>query len=232
MNKAVLMGDPTYFKIIGGANPFTRSRLGVRKKVDRNKAIEQWHSLVQKLTELGVDVYVIPAEKKAPGLVYPANAGFLADEGTFILSTLISSRENETLFYKNFIHGLGLKTASVTKHFEGEADFFPFQDKMIFTSGRLEKQRFVWQWGLPPWKRIYGFRSDESVQTDLAQWVKDKESLPLRLVDESYYHGDTALCSFGSQREYLLAYLEVLSSESQALLKEKYILSESSQPLL
>ncbi len=230
MKPAVLMGEPTYFRIVGGANPFTRDLLGRRKKVDRNKAIEQWHQLAQMLTQLGVEVYVIPPHEEAPGLVYPANAGFVADDGTFVLSNLIEARKPEEPHYKHFLEQLGLKTASISKRFEGEADFFPFQDKMIFTFGQLEKQRFVVRWGLPPWKRIYGFRSDQTVQSELATWVKNKKFLPLRLIHESYYHGDTALCSFGANRETLLVYLDALSPESRASLQQnhkKYVIELS-----
>lgn len=222
MNISVLMGEPTYFKILGGANPFTRNKMGLRKKVDRAKAIEQWHSLAKTLTQLGIDVYVIPAHEEAPGLVYPANAGFLADNGTFVLSRLIASRESEMPWYNDFLKNLGLETATVSKRFEGEADFFPFQDKMIFTFGHLEKQRFALQWGLPPWKRVYGFRSDKFIEQELHQLIHHREFIPLQLVHESYYHGDTALCSFGKKREYLIAYLPVLSFGSQRYLEENY----------
>jgi len=41
----VLMGDPTHFSVVGGANPHTRDRWGRRKRVDRALAIQQWGEL-------------------------------------------------------------------------------------------------------------------------------------------------------------------------------------------
>lgn len=224
MKPAVLMGDPSHFQILVGPNPFTRNWLGIRKKVNRKEAITQWHALAKLLTQLGVEVYVLPPASHVPGLVYPANAGFLALSGTFVLSNLIESRAPETPYYEKFLSQLGLQTASVTKRFEGEADFFSFQDKMIFTYGRLEKQRFVWQWGLPPWRRVYGFRSDVQVQGELEKWVPEKEIIPLELVNEAFYHGDTALCSVGAERKNLMVYLKGLSPSSQKILQDRFSL--------
>ena len=44
----------------GGANPHTRTRWGTRRSVDRERAIAQWHSLRDTLTDLGVRVFVVP----------------------------------------------------------------------------------------------------------------------------------------------------------------------------
>ena len=232
MKPAVIMGDPTYFRIEAGPNPFTRNRWGMKKHVNRDKAIEQWHGLAQKLTDLGVDVYVLPAHQHVPGLVYPANAGFLAGDSTFVLSHLIESRSPETHFYESFLQSLGFKTSTVSKRFEGEADLFPFQNKMIFTYGVCEKQRFVFNFGIPPWKRVYGFRSDLSVLSELQKKLPQKEIVPLQLINESFYHGDTALCAFGPNYQYLMVYSDVLSEKSRKELethyKEKIILLDYS----
>ncbi len=39
---------------------------------------------------------------------------------------------------------------------------------------------------------------------------------------EAHYHGDTVLCSFGPEREYLLAYMEGLTLESRDLLRDGF----------
>ena len=41
------------------------------------------------------------------------------------------------------------------------------------------------------------------------------EFIDLELMQESHYHGDTVFCSFGENREHLLAYLEGLTPESR-----------------
>lgn len=222
MKPVILMGDPTYFRIVAGSNPFTRNWLGIRKGVSRSRAIQQWHDLARLLTDLSVDVYVIPPVPDAPGLVYPANAGVLAPNGTFVLSNLIPARAVETPHYRRFLNNLGVKTAEITQRFEGEADLIPVGKKMLFTYGNLEEQRFIPKWGIPPWKRIYGFRSDVGAKEKLERWFPRREFVMAQLIQESFYHGDTCFCSFGDNREHLLAYLDAVSSPSQARLRQHF----------
>ncbi|MGC1677345.1 MAG: hypothetical protein WA740_07405, partial [Candidatus Binataceae bacterium] len=77
MPRTILMGDPAHFSVQGGANPHTRNALGVRKRVDADRARAQWHALARELVAHGVEVCVLPPDAQRTGLVYPANAGFL-----------------------------------------------------------------------------------------------------------------------------------------------------------
>ena len=77
--RTVLMGDPAHFSVQGGANPHTRTRWGTKRKVDRARAIEQWHALKRELEAHGIQIWVVPPDPASPGLVYPANAGWMAD---------------------------------------------------------------------------------------------------------------------------------------------------------
>jgi N-dimethylarginine dimethylaminohydrolase len=211
----VLMGDPTCFHIAGGANPFTRNWWGKRKKVNRERAIHQWHALKNLLLSLGVHVWVIPPDPNNPGLVYPANAGVKLGD-SFILSNLLPSRAGEKAVYASFLMSHGIKVSSIQSRFEGEADFFPVGDRYIFTYGTVVPQRFVPQIGLPPWKRVYGFRTERKALEELKTFLPAKrEVIEFELTKESHYHGDTVFCSFGENRRYLLAYLEGLTPESQ-----------------
>jgi len=215
------MGDPSHFSVKGGANPHTRTRLGTRRSVDGERAIAQWRNLKATLEELGVRVLVVPPIPEWPGSVYPANAGFLTDvdsdrprsEKIFYLSNLLPSRAGEKAHYRALLAHAGFRLAELDERFrfEGEADFFPVGDAYIFTCGTLERQRFVPAWGLPPWKRVYGFRSDARLEPQLARIVAPRPVHRFELVLEAHYHGDTALCAFGPQREHLLAYREALA---------------------
>jgi N-dimethylarginine dimethylaminohydrolase len=235
--RAVLMGDPAHFSIRGGANPHTRSRWGARKRVDRGRAIAQWHGLAQALEAHGVAVFVIPPDPACPGLVYPANAGVLvplAASGPpsgkrFHLSNLLPSRAAEQPIYARFIERLGIPTARLRAAFEGEADFFPIGGRFLFTYGRLERQRFVLRFGIPPYRRVYGFRSDITALAELAPLAAGAAVLPVELVDERYYHGDTVLCSWGPDRRFLLAYLEGIEPGAARRLQE--LLGDALVPL-
>lgn len=217
------MGDPTHFHIAGGANPFTRTWWGRKKRVDRKRAIEQWHQLARRLTDLGGTVFVIPPDERNPGLVYPANAGFLThleesipiQKKVFILSNLLPTRAGETPVYRDFLKNLGFNLASVRSRFEGEAELFPVGEEHIFTYGAVVRQRFVPQAGIPPWRRVYGFRTERVVLQELRPYLGVKAVHDFELELESHYHGDTVFCSFGEKREFLLAYLDGLSPESR-----------------
>ena len=217
----VLMGDPAHFSVKGGANPHTRTRWGARRTVDRARAQAQWARLKDALEDLGVRVLVVPPDPAQPGLVYPANAGFLTDvdaekplaEKTFYLANLLPTRAGEKPHYRRVLEAAGFRCAELDAQFrmEGEADFFPVADRFLLTHGRIERQRFVPAWGWPPWRRIYGFRTDARAEPLLAEIVKPHPVLRIELVQEAHYHGDTALCAFGPGRKFLLAWRPALA---------------------
>lgn len=226
--RVVLMGDPTYFSIRAGANPHTRTVWGRRKSVDRHQAIRQWHAFARLLCRFEVRVLVVPPDPTLTGLVYPANAGFLSpleaalpsQEKIFYLANLLPSRAGEQSIYHEFLEKCGFRPARMTARFEGEADFFPVGNRYLFTYGRVETQRFRPRWGIPPYQRVYGFRSEIGALTELQQIVTPTEVVPLELRDEAYYHGDTVLCAFGPERRFLLAYLEALMPPAIQRLQE------------
>lgn len=229
MARTIVMGDPRYFSVRGGANPHTRNVLGMRKKVDPERARRQWHAMAQALLAYGAEVFVVEPHAELPGLVYPANAGFLypldgapATSKTFHLASLLPSRAAEREVYRPFIQSLGFAINDIQARFEGEADFFPAGRYMLFTHGHIERQRFVPALAIPPWRRVYGFRSDIRALDELAPIVADREILTLELTLEAYYHGDTVLCSFGLRREFLLAYLDGLSNSARNRLRAAF----------
>jgi hypothetical protein len=142
-------------------------------------------------------------------------------EKTFYLSNLLPTRAGELPHYERVLAAAGVRTARIDEafRFEGEADFFPVGERYLLTHGRLETQRFVPAFALPPWKRVYGFRTDARVSSVLAPIVRPKPVLSLELVLEAHYHGDTALCAFGEGREHLLAYPRALAARSWQKLK-------------
>ena len=222
MTHTVLMGDPAHFAVVGGANPHTRDKYGRRKTVDRALAIRQWGALRELLRELDVRVAVIPPDPAHPGLVYPANAGFRHGP-VFVLSNLTPTRAGEQPAYRRAVEALGLPCVRIAARFEGEADLFPAGDAFLFTHGRIRKQRFVPRLGWPPWKRVYGFRSDPAALAEIEALAPlGKRVLRIELVDERYYHGDTCLCSFGPGREHLLVWPPALHPESLDELREAF----------
>ncbi len=220
-HRTVLMGDPSHFSVKGGANPHTRTRWGTKRAVDRTLAQQQWARLRDTLRDLGVRVLVVPPDPAQPGLVYPANAGFLTDldaeephtQKRFYLANLLPTRAGEKEHYRRVLAPAGFDVREIDVRFrmEGEADFFPVAGKYVLTHGGIERQRFVPALGFPPWKRVYGFRTDAAVEPLLREIVAPREIERIELVLEAHYHGDTALCAFGPRREHLLVYRAALA---------------------
>jgi len=222
VSHVVLMGDPAHFAVVGGANPHTRDKYGRRKAVDRALAIRQWGAMREQLLALGLEVEVIPPDPAHPGLVYPANAGF-RDGDVFVLSNLTPTRAGEKPAYRAAVTRRGLPAAEIRARFEGEADLFPAGDAFLFTHGRIRRQRFVPRLGWPPWKRVYGFRSQPEALAEIeAVRPLGRPVLRVELVDERYYHGDTCLCSFGPGRRHLLVYPPAVRAESLAELRRRF----------
>src|SRR6202049_4071100 len=93
-------------------------------------------------TDPGGEVPLLEPHEQLPGLVYPANAGFLyplervpADRKTFYLANLLPTRAPEREVYRPFIRSLGFATRDVQARFEGEADFIPAGNSLLFTHG-------------------------------------------------------------------------------------------------
>ena len=156
--------------------------------------------------------------------MYPANAGIMLDvdvslppaERRFVLANLLPTRAGEREHYRRVLEAAGIHTESFDARFrmEGEADFFPAGDVHLLTHGPLERQRFVPALAFPPWKRVYGFRTDVRAEPLLARLVAPRRVVPLELRLEAHYHGDTVLCAFGPGRRQLLAYRKGLAPAS------------------
>jgi len=229
MTHAVLLGDPTHFRIKAGANTYTRNKWGFRKKVNQKKALAQWLVLKELLESLGVKAFVLPSNPNYPGLVFPANAGFLFpkyealpySQKIFYLSALTKHRAGEQAIYRDFLGSLGFQFRTLSLPFEGEADFFSCGEDYIFSYGDIVSTGFRPKWGWPPFAYRFSHRTDQRNLATLQGVVGDKRIIEIKLVDPRYYHGDTALFAFGSSREYLFAYLDSMGGESQSRLKTK-----------
>lgn len=229
MQQTVLLGDPTFFRVKAGSNPHTRTRWGRRKRVNPALAGFQWDHLKETLQQHALRVQVIPPVREWPGLVFPANAGFRYGE-LFYLSRLHAGRVGETEHHRRVISDLGLRVVEfpVPLPFEGEADFIPVGEPSdqrvtyLFTFGRIERPRWTPRMGWPPYRRIYGFRSDRNALLPLREIVHPNEVIPLELADEAHYHGDTLLCPFGPNREFLMVYLKGFTEPARATLRARF----------
>lgn len=232
MPQTVLLGHPKYFRILHGGNPHTRDRWGRRKVVDHPRMMAQWQRLRQTLEDLGVRVLILPPQLNEPGSAFPANAGLLVGD-TVYLSRLNPARAGEQAAYRDVLRQHGVRVAQlpgISYQWEGEADGFPVGDPSgdpartvyLLTHGPLRRPGWTGRLGWPPYRRVYGFRTDARVLPALAQVVHPCEVIPVELQDERFYHGDTALCAFGPHREHLLVYEPALTPASRGRLAARF----------
>ncbi len=230
--RIILMGDPACFRIKAGANPHTRNRWGLRKTVDTDLARRQWDIAAQTFRDHGLRVEVIGAVEDCPGLVFPANAGFLLEKDQrvalsqkhFYLSHLLRARSAEKELYRKALSDLGLTVQELTPNirFEGEADFFPAAEGFVLTYGNLIRPHWSTAMAWPPYRRVYGFRTDKAILEPLRALVPGRKILALELSQEAYYHGDTVLCAIGRKRDILLVHAQGLTPASLARLKTDF----------
>lgn len=230
MPHTVVLGDPEFFRIKSGKNPYTRTRWGLRKKVDIARAVYQWARFKETLERLGARVLVLPPDRDNPSMVFPANAGFLFPkyeriswtQKTFYLSRLTAHRRNETSIHEKFFGSLGFEIGRLPLAFEGEADFFPAGDAYLFSYGDIVPTGFRPALAWPPYRYRFSHRSDRRNLPALQKIVGPKPVIEVYLTDEKYYHGDTALFATGKDREYLLAYLPAMDESSRERLKRYF----------
>ena len=228
MRRTVLMGDPTHWS--GRADAGGGARPG--RGGDRAAAVRQWRALYDLLRDLGVVPLVIPPHVAEPGLVYPANAGFLTDldaekalsEKRFVLANPRSGRPGERLQVRQVLAQHGFRVAAVDErfHFDGSADFFAAGDDYVFTVGCSEPPRLVAALALPPWRRLPGRRADAAAEPALRALVAPKPVLRIELAPDVPGPGDTVLCAFGPGRRQLLVHAPSLAAPSLALLREVF----------
>jgi N-dimethylarginine dimethylaminohydrolase len=229
VRRAILMGDPTHWSARAGAASGARPGLGALRSGDRAAAIRQWRALYAVLRDLGAAPIVIPPHVAEPGLVYPANAGFLTDldaekpvsEKRFVLANPRPVRPGERLQIRQVLaqHGFRIEAVDERLHFAGSADFFAAGDDYVFTVGCSEPSRRR-RIALPPWRRIPGRRADAAAEPALRALVAPKPVLRIELAPEAQGHGDTVLCAFGPGRRQLLVHSRALAAQSLALLRE------------
>ena len=181
--QGVVMCAPTAFDVIDVKNPF----MAGQQRVDRERAHAQWNALRDAFVSSGLHVHEVEALQHAEDMVFTANPLFTGVSATGERVAVASrmkfqSRRAEVEPQAALLERLGYRidrSVPDTIAFEGGGDA-------------------VWH---PLRNTIYlghGWRSDASAATVLAN-AFGAEIVPLRLVDERFYHLDTALCAIDEQ---------------------------------
>lgn len=205
----ILMCEPRFFDIVDAKNPFMTDNLHC---VDRALAASQWRELVDLLGNLGRTVFEIPPVEGLEDMVFCANQALpFEDDGgrrIAIMSAMKhASRQREIPHFAQWfrhngyiLHELASAASGTHNHFEGQGD-------AIWHPGR----RLLWGG--------FGFRTSEHVYDEISQLV-NATVLRLRLVNQRFYHLDTAFCPLDA--ETVMIFPEAFHSESLALIRRVF----------
>ena len=199
----ILMVQPENYDVVYVINPHMEGMVGT---VDREKAKQQWKTLVGVYRSIGYPVVTIPSVAEFPDMVFCANQSFpFWDEDgipTVIISRMASHyRQGEEIFFDNWYQEQGyriIRQVEPPVKFEGMGDVIWHPSRRLIYAG-------------------YGYRTHKSALQRLANCVQHPV-IGLELIDPSFYHLDTALSPLD---EHTALYVkEAFTEDGVALLKK------------
>lgn len=191
-----LMCPPKYYGVEYEINPW----MHIENPANHQVAWEQWERLYQVLLSFPeVEVELIEPAPGLPDMVFTANAGLVYGD-IFIPSHFRHpERRGESPYYEEWFQARGFRIKRLPEDipFEGAGD-------VLQAGGR--------------WFGGYYFRSDPQAHAALSEIIRD-EILPLRLMDERFYHLDTCFAAIGNTAIY---YPDAFDSYSLTVLRDLF----------
>ncbi|HEV2450677.1 MAG TPA: amidinotransferase [Streptosporangiaceae bacterium] len=161
------MCPPAYFEVTYSINPW----MDPTKPVDKSLAMLQWQGLRERYEELGHQVDIISPRPGLPDMVFAANGGMIIDGRALVARFKYAERTAEAEAYLEWFRSRGIHAEQAHWINEGEGD--------ILSVG--------------PWILAgTGFRTDRYSHGEIEEFF-GRPVISLTLVDERYYHLDTAL---------------------------------------
>lgn len=196
----ILMCKPDYYDVDYVINPWMKGNI---HHVNTELAKQQWDKLYS-IISYYTDVELIQGKPGLPDMVFTANGGLIVGK-IFIPSYFKNvERQNE---HKEFVNWFE----------EKEYDIAPVNNKITFEgAGDCLFGKDVYWCG-------YGFRTSHEgalhISNILQVWY-GKQSIPIQLVDERFYHLDTCFCPLND--DSVLLYKNALSKDSYRKLIDVY----------
>jgi N-dimethylarginine dimethylaminohydrolase len=192
-----LMSPPEQFTVEYQINPWMK----LDEPVDRDLALKQWESLRTTLLDLGHQVHILPAVGGLPDMVYAANGAFSVDGVVYGARFKYAQRAAESDAHRAFYEAdPAWKFVAPTQINEGEGDFAYLRGRELIIAG-------------------YGFRTEPAAHAE-AQEALGRPVLSLRLVDDRFYHLDTALAVLDEDR--IVYYPGAFSASSRRVLAQLF----------
>ncbi|HEY0613513.1 MAG TPA: arginine deiminase-related protein [Candidatus Elarobacter sp.] len=195
MATRLMVCPPAHYDVRYAINPWMTPHVGDGTP----DALRQWERLVELIGCVG-DAEVIRVEPQAhmPDIVFTANAALMMGNLAVVSSFRHAERRREQPVYRAALARAGYATTFLRQtYFEGAGDALFDRVRPLLYAG-------------------YGWRTERGATLQLQEIVGCRV-LPLLLVDERFYHLDTALCPLGSG--HVLAYMDAFSAHAQTMLR-------------
>ena len=172
----IYMCRPTFYGVQYEINPWMRGQIG---KARGEVAAGQWNRLFE-IIDAKASVMVIKSAPNLPDMCFVANAGIIVGEHFVPARYRFRQREPETPLFQTWFEQSGYSIITL----DGDASFEGEGDALLSTD--LPVGRDPWMWA------GYGIRSSLEAFDSLCEKLA-VEIVPLRLIDERFYHLDTCL---------------------------------------
>ncbi|UCN14068.1 N-dimethylarginine dimethylaminohydrolase [Cellulomonas iranensis] len=193
-----LMCEPTHYTVSYRINPW----MDPQRVTDTDLAVRQWRTLRDTYLELGHTVETIDPIPGLPDMVYAANGATVVDGVVYSARFRYPERAAEGPAYQKWFADRGFVTHTAEQVNEGEGDLLVVGDLILAGTG---------------------FRSDRASHAELQELV-GRPVISLELVDDRYYHLDTALAVLSSDpaSPQVAYYQPAFSAGSRAVLERLF----------
>jgi N-dimethylarginine dimethylaminohydrolase len=186
---------PGHYDVRYAINPWMTPNVGDATP----DAVRQWERLIELIGCMGdVDIVRVEPQAQAPDMVFTANAALMVGNLAIVSSFRHAERRREQPVYRAALARAGYATTFLRQtYFEGAGDALFDRVRPVLYAG-------------------YGWRTERGATLQLQEIVGCRV-LPLLLVDERFYHLDTALCPLSSG--HVMAYMDAFSPHAQTMLR-------------
>ncbi|UFS98687.1 dimethylargininase [Nocardia huaxiensis] len=189
-----LMCRPDHFEVSYAINPW----MDISDPVDRDLALAQWDTLRATYERYGHHVEVIEGIPGLPDMVFAANGGVVIGDRALSARFANPERAAEGPAYHEWLDEQGFSQVQAAREInEGEGDFAVAGDRILAGTG---------------------FRTSRDAHREAEEFF-ELPVVSLDLIDERFYHLDTALMVLGDTIAY---YPAAFSGESARVLAAMY----------
>ena len=208
-SKAVLLGHPGDFDVEEAQNAHMRAADGSLQRIDPQRALLQWQALRDAYESIGIQTQLIESGAGLADLCFTANPSLVlacpdSKREVWLATMRHPSRRPETALHADFHRARGAqlhRMPSSVDSFEGCGD------------GVQHPRRFLMHAGVGP-------RSTGQAWDYFAETHPQLDILRYQLVDERFYHLDTALAPLDEQTALYVP--EAFDAEGRGLVEAAF----------